>query len=213
MRQWSIFWSIKDKLSIDGDLIVYGCLLFILATLRATMLSCLHEAYQGISRSQARTRLTIYWQGINNDIEHFILQGCRHCQDRLPSHAREPMTLKPDPEQPFQQIAADFASHAGRQFFIFVDCKTNWPDIIEMGKDTTTTRLTSALRDQFCRTAVPDSLWSDGGPQFTSHWLAEFLHTWGVSHMTSSPHYPQSNDITEVTVKSMKKMISASWMD
>ena len=140
MRQWSIFWSIKDKLSIDGDLIVYGCLLFILATLRATMLSCLHEAYQGISRSQARTRLTIYWQGINNDIEHFILQGCRHCQDRLPSHAREPMTLKPDPEQPFQQIAADFASHAGRQFFIFVDCKTNWPDIIEMGKDTTTTR-------------------------------------------------------------------------
>ncbi len=118
------FLSVKDKLSIDDDLIVYGCRLLIPATLRATMLSRLQEAHQGISRSQARARLTIYWPGIDNDIEHFI-QGCRHCQDRLPSHAREPMTLKPDPERPFQQIAADFASHAGRQFLVFVDCKTN----------------------------------------------------------------------------------------
>ncbi len=75
-----------------------------------------------------------------------------------------------------------------------------------MGKDTTTTRLVSALRDQFCRMAVPD-----GGPQFTSHRLAEFLHTWGVSHITPSPCYPQSNGKAEATVKSMKKMISASW--
>ena len=52
---------------------------------------------------------------------------------------------------------------------------------------------------------------SDGGPQFTSSHLAEFLNTWGVSYITSSPHYPQSNGNVEVTVKSMNKFISASW--
>ena len=80
-----------------------------------------------------------------------------------------------------------------------------------MGKDTTTPKLITALRDQFCRTAVPDILWSDGGPQFTSTKLATFLKEWGVSHKTSSPRYPQSNGKAEAAVKSMKKLISAAW--
>ena len=80
-----------------------------------------------------------------------------------------------------------------------------------MGKDTTAQKLTDALRDHFCRTAVPDILWSDGGPQFTSAKLSNFLTTWGTTHIVSSPHYPQSNGKAEAAVKSMKKIISAAW--
>ena len=80
-----------------------------------------------------------------------------------------------------------------------------------MGKDTTTPKLIEALRAHICRTAVPDIMWSDGGPQFTSAKLATFLQDWGVSHKTSSPRYPQSNGKVEATVKSMKKLISAAW--
>ena len=47
------------------------------------------------------------------------------------------MVSKQIPNRPFQQVAADFASYGGKQFLIIVDCKTDWPDIIEMGKDTT----------------------------------------------------------------------------
>ena len=138
------FWSIKDHLSIDDDLIVYGCCLLIPTSLRATMLSRLHDAHQGIARSQARARLTIYWPGIDQDIEAFV-QGCRHCQDHLPSNAKEPTVSKHIPDRPFQQVAADFASYGGKQFLILVDCKTDWPDIIEMGKDTTAAMLSTTL--------------------------------------------------------------------
>ncbi len=122
------FWSIKDQLSIDDDLIVFGCRLLVPARLRATMLSRLHDAHQGIARSQARARLTIYWPGIDKDIEAFV-SGCRHCQERLPSHNKEPMMIREAPQRPFQHLAADFASHGGKQFLILVDCKTDWPDI------------------------------------------------------------------------------------
>lgn len=116
------------------------------------------------------------WPGIDRDIKTYV-QGCRHCQDSLPSHAKEPMVNKQTPERPYQEVAVDFASHGGKQFLILVDCKTDWPDIIEMGKDTTTARLTSTLQDYFCHTAAPDLLWSDGGPQFTSHQFVNFLKT------------------------------------
>ena len=125
------FWSTKDSLTIDDELIVLGCRLFIPHGLRATLLCRLHEAHQGIARSQARARLTMYWPGIDKDIETFI-QGCKHCQDRLPSHPKEPITMKSSPDRPFQQVAADFASYGGREFLITVDCKTDWPDVIEM---------------------------------------------------------------------------------
>ena len=85
------------------------------------------------------------------------------------------MTNKQVPERPFQQIAADFASYGGKQFLVLVDCKTDWPDIIAMGRDTTTTKLAATLRDHLCRTAAPDLLWSDGGPQFTSRELADMV--------------------------------------
>ena len=197
------FWSIKDHLSVEDGFIVHGCRLFIPTSLRPSILNRLHEAHQGISRSQARARLTLYWPNIDQDIEDYV-NGCRHCQDHLPSQAKEPLVLKRPPLRPFQQIAVDFASHAGHNFLIIVDCKTDWPDVIDVGKDMTATKLSLSLRDQFCRTAVPDLIWSDGGPQFTSTHLSSFLRDWGISHETSSPHYPQSNGKAEAAVKSMK---------
>ena len=125
------------------------------------MPSWLHDAHQGIAHSQARARLTIYWPGIDQDIEAFV-QGCRHCQDHLPSNVKEPMFNKQIPDRPLQEVAADFASYGGKQFLIILDCKTDWPDIIEMGKDTTVAKLSTNMQDYFCRTAAPDLLWSDG---------------------------------------------------
>lgn len=129
--------------------------MFIPANFRPTILSRLHEGHHGVSRSQTRARLTLYWPGINHDIENFV-HGCHHCQDRLPSQGKETLISKPLPERSFQQMAADIGSYAGRQFLIVVNCKTDWPDIIDLGKDTTASHLIESLQDQFCRTAVPD---------------------------------------------------------
>lgn len=80
-----------------------------------------------------------------------------------------------------------------------------------MGNTTTAAQLTSALRASFCRTGVPDTFWSDQGPQFTSKAFKDFAKCWGFQHITSSPTYPQSNGKAEATVKSMKKLIRGAW--
>ena len=80
-----------------------------------------------------------------------------------------------------------------------------------MESKTTATQLISALRASFCCTGVPDTFWSDGGPQFTSKQFKDFAKQWSFRHATSAPQYPQSNGKAEATVKSMKKSLRAAW--
>ena len=51
------------------------------------------------------------------------------------------ITLKPMPQKPFQEIAANFCSHAGQQYLITVDCFSNWPEITPMMTNTMTKKL------------------------------------------------------------------------
>ena len=202
------YWKIKEHTSVDDDLILFGVRLFVPESLRATLLSRMHEAHQGIGRMQERARLALYWPGIDEAIENFV-RGCRHCSERQSHHQKEPLVQKPRPERPFQQIAMDYAEKDGHKFLIVVDCKTDWPDIIHCkNRDTSTRQLIKDLRGIFCRTAVPDIIWTDHGPQFTSGLLHDFLKDWGVRHIMSSPKNPQSNGKAEATVKSMKNIIS-----
>ena len=109
------FWGSKGHLSVDDDLLVYGNRLFIPTTFRPTILEQLHEAHQGIARSKDRARLTVYWPGIDQDIEMYIAD-CKFCQDSLSSHPREPIITKPRPSRPFQEVAVDFAYYGGNTF-------------------------------------------------------------------------------------------------
>ena len=88
------FWGVRNLLSVDEDLIVYGCRLVIPARMRREVLSQLHEAHQGSVRTKQRARLSVYWPGIDNDIDN-IIHSCKHCQERLPFNPKEQLVLKP----------------------------------------------------------------------------------------------------------------------
>ena len=157
--------------------------------MRREVLEQLHDSHQGMVRTKDRARLTVYWPGMDNDIDNLIL-SCKLCQDSLPSHQKEPTAFKTTPNRPFQEIAADFCSHAGQQYLIMVDYFSDWPEIIPMKTSTTTTKLVLSLKSSFCRTGVPDKVWTDQGPQFTSQAFQDFAKQWGIEHVTSSPRYP-----------------------
>ena len=156
------FWHICEYLSLDDELIVYGCRLLIPCKLCQQVLTQLHKSHQGTVRTKQRAHLSIYWPGIDNDIDNIILE-CQTCQDCLPSNVKEPLIQQPRPDRPFQEITIDFCSYAGRDYLIIVDCFTGWPAVISMDHGTTTLQLIKTLRESFCRTAIPDIVWSDGG--------------------------------------------------
>ena len=120
---------------------------------------------------------------------------------------KAPLIQKSRLQRPFQEITLIYTEKDGHKFLIVIDCKTEWPDIIQCINGDT---LIKELRSIFCRHAVPDLIWTDDGPQFTSGLLQDFLKAWGVKQILNSPRNPLSNRKVEATVKSMKNIISSA---
>ena len=62
----------------------------------------------------------------------------------------------------------------------------------------------------FTELGRPFVLRSDNGPCYSSRELHNFLSFYQVDHVTSSPHYPQSNGFTEALVDIAKKLMEKS---
>jgi len=113
----------------------------------------------------------------------------------------EPLIMRPTPEHPFQEIAADFAFFGARKFLVIVNRMTDWIEIIDMGRDTTAARVVAVVRTVFARTAVPDMFYSDGEKNFNSKGFRKFLADFGCKFIVSLPTHSQSNGKAESPVK------------
>lgn len=200
------YWPYRDQLSVDGDLLVKGARLVIPTSLRSDILAELHASHQGIDKTKRRGRQSVFWPGLNNDIEN-VVRTCRQCRERLPSQQKEPLMDDPAPKRVFESVSADFFSAAGKCFLVYVDRLSGWPVVAKFPHDATARELISTLRKIFASTGVPNVLRSDGGPQFTARVTREFMKRWQVDHCISTPYFPQSNGHAEAAVKTVKKFI------
>ena len=67
----------------------------------------------------------------------------------------------------------------------------------------------TAQRD-FLEHGIPEVLCPDNDPQYVSAQVAEFCTSWGITHETSSPHYPQSNGFAEACIRSVKHALQCA---
>ena len=65
-------------------------------------------------------------------------------------------------------------------------------------------QVVSLLKQMFSEHGIPKVLRSDNGPQYVSAQFSNFCISWGITHKTSSPHYPQSNGLAKACIKSVK---------
>ena len=65
----------------------------------------------------------------------------------------------------------------------------------------------------FARYGVADTVVTDNGPQFSGADFAGFAQSWGFEHVTSSPHFAQSNGKAENAVKTIKHLFQKCKID
>jgi hypothetical protein len=113
------YWTIRQELSVDDGLVLFGKRIVIPQRSRRDILAKLHAAHQGIVGIKRRARQTIYWPGLNNDIVSMV-ERCQACQDRLPSQIREPLLRDVLPQRIFEEVTVDLFESGRLYTLIFL---------------------------------------------------------------------------------------------
>ena len=203
------YWSCRDELSLENGLVIKGEQVVIPQTLHELYLGYIHEGHLGITRCQQRARMSIYWPGINKDIEDLITK-CHLCQTHQASQKKEPLDPVVYPCIPWNTISMDLLMHESDTYLIVGDYYSKYVLLEKLSKDTSSSAITKIVSKMFSCFGYPSTVITDNGPQFIGQMFQTFLRGKGIAHITSSPHHAKSHGFIERLVRTVKNLIKKS---
>ena len=66
------YWALGDNISIEDGCNAYLGMLIILPNLRKSCMESLHRGHPGMSKMCLRTKQSLYWPGINEEIRNRV---------------------------------------------------------------------------------------------------------------------------------------------
>ena len=197
----------RDSLSVIDGVPMYGKRVIVPASLRQSVLECLHSAHQCPVRMLDRAQHSVFWSGITADLDR-VRQGCEYCNRNAPSQPAMPPQPLASPEYPFQMISADYFDIKGRSWLVIVDRFSGWLSVHYYPRESTASDLIKSMKEYFCTFGIAESFSSDGAKVFTSQQFTKFLKDWGVKeHRVSSAYHAHGNLRAETSVKSCKRIL------
>ena len=194
-------------LSIHNGLILKGNRIVIPKDLQQEVMSQLHSGHQGIHKSKERARCSVWWPGINTDIEEYIKKCRVCCQFQRPRF--EPLCPSELPDTPWQKVGTDLFEWKQVSYLLVVDYYSRFIEIAKLSS-TTSRGVINHLKSIFARHGIPQTVVSDNGPQYSSVEFAQFARDYKFNHITSSPRFPQTNGESERAVQTVKGLLKRS---
>ena len=156
------FWKLREELSVDDGLVLFGQRIVIPKSARRGLLRKLHAAHQGIVRMKRRARQTVFWPGISNDIT-LLVESCQNCQERLLRQQKEPLMCDPPPTRVFEDVSADLFKLGQLHVLVYADRLSGWPVVHQWRHDSSAREITQAIIENFVDLGVPVRMHSDNG--------------------------------------------------
>jgi len=197
------YWSMRDELSILDGLILKGHRVVVPTAQREDTLQRLHDAHQGISATLHRARRTVYWPKLQDDITELVGR-CFECQ----THAKKkPSTCERQLQasRPMEILAMDIMEIDRAHFLVCIDFFSGYL-MVDRINSLTSDAVITVLTKNFQRFGLCENILSDNGPCFKSEKLGHFCNRLDLKHITSSPHYHQSNGRVERAIQTVKQL-------
>ncbi|GFO03929.1 transposon ty3-i Gag-Pol polyprotein [Plakobranchus ocellatus] len=200
------YWSMRDFLSVEDGLIIKNTAIIIPKSMISLVLEKLHDGHQGIEKCLLRARENVFCLGMTKDITGKVKE-CSICEKyNKKSQQKQPLMQHEVPSGPFEKVAADIFFLDGQNFLLLADYYSKMPFVKSL-KTLTGKETIDYLELVFAIHGIPKVLISDNARQFTSFEFECFRKQWEFKHVTSSPHYPQSNGFIERTVQTVKNCL------
>ena len=199
------YYNIRSEIVFHENLLLKGQRIIVPSSLRKTMKEIIHQGHSGIERCKFRARQSLYWPGMNAEIEELVAR-CSLCLTHRNRQQKETFIAHEIPNAPWIKVASDVFHLFGHHYVIVVDYYSKYIEIEHIA-DMTTSSVIDKLKKIFARHGIPKELFSDNGPEYASTEFVHFSKKWDFKHSKSSPHYPQSNGLVERSIQTVKQVL------
>lgn len=199
------FWTRREALSHSKGCLLWCNRVIVPTSLQSEVLNLLHAPHAGIVQTKAYARGYVWWPGMDQQIEHRVLE-CEQCQSVRNNPPRDPQTWI-TPGKAWSRLHVDFAGpFQGKTFLVLIDSYSKWFEA-EIMPSMSSEAVIASLRKIFASQGLPDVLVSDNGRNFTSREFNTFLKNNGIKHLYSPPYHPASNGQIERAIQTFKNKL------
>lgn len=158
------------------------------------------SAHPGISKTLEKLRRCFFWPKMAKQVADFVSQ-CSICKEtKAPNITLRPHMGQQVPvERPWQRLFVDLLGPYPRSktgntsILIVLDQFSKFVLLKPLRKASASEIVRFLEQDVFHVFGVPESVWSDNGVQFVSREFRRLIERFGVSHVRTATHSPQSN--------------------
>ena len=199
------YWNHRDELSVLDGVIFKGSKIVVPKSLRNDMLERIHTGHMGMEKCTQRARDVIFWPKMSAEITDMISK-CTICLQYRNSNKKEPLISHDVPSYAWQVVATDIFTLNQENYIVIVDYYSRFFEVEKLSTMSSQSVITK-MKGIFSRHGIPEKVISDNGPQYSSKEFQDFSREWDFSHVTSSPHFAQSNGLAEKTVQTIKRIL------
>ena len=201
------FWTFWEELTIEDRLILKGTRIVVPNMKQAEILKLICEDHLVLTKCKLRAKETVYWPGLNDQLEKLVL-NCQLCL----KYSQSKCKLTPDmslgqeiPDFPWTKLATKIFHFEGDSYLPLVDYTSRYPIICKL-TSMTAQHVIGHLKIIFSEYGLPDTIVSDNGPCYMAEAFTKIMQEYTVNHITSSPNYPQSNELAEMFLQTVKSL-------
>ena len=134
-----------------------------------------------------------------------MVSTCHTCAKVRPE-PKETLMSASFPSHPWERVGMDLFELNGKLYLVIVDYYSRWVEFRKL-TSLTSEHTIEVMKEVFATHGIPDVIMSDSGPQFSAEAFAQFAMSYGFTHTTSSPRYPQANGEAERAVRILKEIL------
>ena len=201
------YWTFCEELTIEDGLILKGTQIVIPNKKHEAILKQIHDSHLGLTKCKLHAKQAVYWPGLNDQLEQLVL-NCQLCL-KYSRSKKKPDTYsalgQEVPIFPWTKVATDLFHFEGNSYLLLIDYTSQFP-VMRKLTSMTAHHIANHIKQIFAEYRWPDALVSDNGPCYASDIFKRLMEEYQDNHITSSPHYPQSNGLAEKYVQIVKNL-------
>ena len=174
------------------------------------MLDLIHKGHQGIKKCLLHSRESLFWPGITNKMCQTV-NKCPICQSTSTAQRKLPSVPSEIPPHAWHTLGTNLFYWKNSDYLVLGNHFSKYL-IIRKLPSSTGTAVCKEILNIITELGKPYIIRSDNGPCYTSMKFKELMKHLQIQHITSSPHFPQSNGFAKAMVKIAKKLIDHSML-